>query len=129
MSIAARSILYYVLVSLASSKTQKVRVKVIDKWTLYNFRAGNSIEFVIVEETDTRLHTFIENGLVQNHKHLLNEGKTLSINTFSLKEYGGQFITNLFPYKLAILRTIKTRALTDFPNSVQKKYFTDFGEY
>lgn len=75
------------------------------------------------------MHTFIENGLVQNHKHLLNEGKTLSINTFSLKEYGGQFITNLFPYKLAILRTIKTSALTDFPNSVQKKYFTDFGEY
>ncbi|KAL0886819.1 hypothetical protein Bca101_010802 [Brassica carinata] len=76
----------------------------------------------------TRLHDSIENDLVQKHKYLLNEGQTLSINAFSLKEYGGDFKTSYFPYKLAIIRTTRTKSLTDFPHDVPEKYFTDFGD-
>ncbi|CAN7082794.1 unnamed protein product, partial [Brassica oleracea var. botrytis] len=66
----------------------------------------------------------IENELVQKHKHLLNEGQALSISAFSLKEYGGEFRTNSFPYKLAILKTARTKVLTYFPDDIPEKYFS-----
>ncbi|KAF8094702.1 hypothetical protein N665_0355s0015 [Sinapis alba] len=75
-----------------------------------------------------RLHASIENNLVQKHKHLINERQALSINAFSLKEYGGEFMTIFFPYKLAFLRKTRTKALTNFPDDVPEKYFTDFDE-
>ena len=74
------------------------------------------------------MHASIENDLVQKHRHLLNEGQALSINAFSLKEYGGDFKTSSFPFKLAILRTTRTKELTDFPDDVPEKYFIDFGD-
>ncbi|KAL0853751.1 hypothetical protein Bca101_058903 [Brassica carinata] len=91
MSIVARNVQSYIPVNLLepSSETQKIRVKIINRWTLYNPKSGNSIELVLVDLSGTRLHASIENDLVQKHRHLLNEGQELSINTFSLKEYGG----------------------------------------
>ncbi|KAL0715132.1 hypothetical protein Bca4012_064454 [Brassica carinata] len=96
--------------------------------TLYNSKYGNSIELVLVDSSDTRLHASIENDLVQKHRHLLNEDQALSINAFSLKEYSGDFKTSSFPFKLDILRTTRTKELTDFPDDVPEKYFIDFGD-
>ncbi|KAH0884141.1 hypothetical protein HID58_060237, partial [Brassica napus] len=62
------------------------------------------------------------------HKHLVNEDQALSINVFSLKEYGGEFRTSVFPYKLVILSKTKTKALTDFSDDVPETYFTYFGK-
>ncbi|KAF8089157.1 hypothetical protein N665_0516s0015, partial [Sinapis alba] len=89
---------------------------------------GNSTKLVFVDAYGTRLHASIENNLIQIHKHLLNEGHALSINTFSLKEYGGEIRNSLFPYKLAFLRKTRTKALTDFHDDVPEKYFTEFDE-
>lgn len=58
----------------------------------------------------------------------MNEDQALSINVFSLKEYGGEFRTSVFPYKLVILSKTKTKALTDFSDDVPEKYFTYFGK-
>ncbi|KAL0876076.1 hypothetical protein Bca101_025781 [Brassica carinata] len=126
MSIVARNVQAYVPINLLepSSETQKIRVKIINRWTLYNSKSGNSIELVLVDP----LHASIENDLVQKHRHLLNEGQALSINAFSLKEYGGEFKTSSFPFKLAILKTTRTKELTDFPDHVPEKYFIDFGD-
>ncbi|CAN7084625.1 unnamed protein product, partial [Brassica oleracea var. botrytis] len=123
MSIVARNVQHYVLVNIleVSSETQKIRVKIINKWTLYKSRGGNSIELVLVDASvSTRLHASIENELVQKNKYLLNEGQALSINTFSLKEYGCEFRTSSFAYKLAILRTTRTKALTDISDDIPK---------
>ncbi|KAL0702527.1 hypothetical protein Bca4012_058649 [Brassica carinata] len=121
MSIVARNVESYVPVNLLepSSEVQKIRVKIINRWTLYNSKSGNSIELVLAS---------IENDLVHKHRHLLNEDKALSINAFSLKEYGGEFKTSSFPFKLAILRTTRTKELTYFPDDVPENYFIDFGE-
>nr|VDD61527.1 unnamed protein product [Brassica oleracea] len=123
MSIVARNVQHYVLVNLleVSSETPKIRVKIINKWTLYKSRGGNSIELVLVDASvSTRLHASIENELVQKNKYLLNKGQALSINAFSLKEYGCEFRTSSFPYKLAILRTTRTKALTDISDDIPK---------
>ncbi|KAL0729391.1 hypothetical protein Bca4012_025484 [Brassica carinata] len=130
MSIVARNVQSYVTVNLSepSSETQKIRVKIINRWTLYNSKSDNSIELVLVDSSDTRLHASIENDLVHKHRHLLNEGQALSINAFSLKEYGEDFKTSSFPFKLAILRTTRTKELTDCPDDVPEKYFIDFGD-
>ncbi|KAG2299453.1 hypothetical protein Bca52824_035925 [Brassica carinata] len=101
MSIVARNVQSYVPVNLLepSSETQKIRVKIINIWTLYNSKSGNSIELVLVDSSGTGLHTFIENDL------------TIS-----------------FPFKLAILRTPRTKELTDFSDDVPEKYFIDFDD-
>lgn len=66
------------------------------------------------------LHVSIENKVLQKHKHLLNDEQALSTNTFSLKKYGGKFRTSLFPHKLSILKTTRTKVLTNFPDFVPK---------
>ncbi|KAL0802622.1 hypothetical protein Bca101_057798 [Brassica carinata] len=126
MSIVARNIQSYVPVNLLepSSETQKIRVKIINWRTLFNSKSGNSIELVLVNS----LHASTENDLVQKHRHLLNEDQALPINAFSLKEYGGEFKTSSFSFKLAIMRTTRTKELTDFPDDVPEKYFIDFGD-
>ncbi|KAF2607222.1 hypothetical protein F2Q68_00044599 [Brassica cretica] len=55
MSIVARNVQHYVLVNLleVSSETQKIRVKIINKWTLNKSRGGNSIELVLVDASVT----------------------------------------------------------------------------
>ncbi|KAL0846674.1 hypothetical protein Bca101_019920 [Brassica carinata] len=100
MSIVARNVQSYVPVNLLepSSETQKIRVKIINRWTLYNSKSGNSIELVLVDLSGTRLHASIENDL-----------------------------TSSFPFKFAILRTTRTKELTNFPDDVPEKYFIDFG--
>ncbi|KAL0696327.1 hypothetical protein Bca4012_063507 [Brassica carinata] len=130
MSIVARNVQAYVPINLLepSNETQKIRVKIINRWTLYNSKSGNSIELVLVDSSGSRLHAFIENDLVQKHRHLLNKVQALSRNAFSLKEYGGEFKTSLFPFKLAILRTTRTKELADFPDDVPEIYFIDFGD-
>ncbi|KAF3537870.1 hypothetical protein F2Q69_00022091 [Brassica cretica] len=51
MSIVARNVQHYIPINLleALSETQKICVKIINKWSLYNSRAGNSIELVPVD--------------------------------------------------------------------------------
>ncbi|CAH8381847.1 unnamed protein product [Eruca vesicaria subsp. sativa] len=130
MSFVAQNSQHYVLVNVlkASSEIQKIRVKIRNKWTLYNPKAGNSIELVLADLSDTRLHASIKNELLPKHRHLLNDCPILSINAFSLKEYVGEFRRSSVPYKFSLLLTMRTIELTDFPNDVSEKYFIDFGE-
>ncbi|KAL0722637.1 hypothetical protein Bca4012_037236 [Brassica carinata] len=90
MSIVARNVQAYVPINLLepSSETQKICMMINNRWTMYSSKSGNSIELVLVNLSSTGLHTSIENDLVQKHRHLLNEGQAISINAFSLKEYG-----------------------------------------
>lgn len=61
MSIVARNVQAYVPVNLleASSETKKIRVKIINRWILYNFRSGNSIELFFVDSSVSLLFQYL----------------------------------------------------------------------
>lgn len=63
---------------------------------------------------------------MKKHLTVLKEGEAVSINTFQLKDYLGEFRTNPYPYKITFFRTTKVKAADDFLEYYPEKYFSDF---
>ena len=65
---------------------------------------------------------------MKKHLTVLKEGEAVSINTFQLKDYLGEFRTNPYPYKITFFRTTKVKAADDFLEYYPEKYFSNFEE-
>ncbi|XP_033129379.1 uncharacterized protein LOC103854407 [Brassica rapa] len=61
-----------------------------------------------------RIHAQVEEDLMKKHLTVLKEGEAVSVNTFQLKDYLGEFRTNPYPYKITFFRTTKVKAADDF---------------
>lgn len=78
--------------------------------------------------TGYQIARFYREWFVQKHKTSSKRRSSFINKRIQSEECGGEFSTSSFPYKLAILRRTKTKSLTDFPDEVLEKYFTDFGK-
>ncbi|CAN7109413.1 unnamed protein product [Brassica rapa subsp. narinosa] len=130
MSIISKKNNSFVLVKNIDSadETQKIKVKVLVLWKTYK-SSGNTHEMVLIDEEafiGTRIHAQVEEDLMKKHLTVLKEGEAVSINTFQLKDYLGEFRTNPYPYKITFFRTTKVKAADDFLEYYPEKYFSDF---
>ncbi|KAF2532857.1 hypothetical protein F2Q70_00030725 [Brassica cretica] len=71
-------------------------VKVLILWKTYK-SSGNTHEMVLIDEEGTRIHAQVEEDLMKKHLTVLKEGEAVSVNTFQLKDYLGEFRTNPYP--------------------------------
>ncbi|CAG7870292.1 unnamed protein product [Brassica rapa] len=83
---------------------------------------------VLIDEEGTRIHAQVEEDLMKKHLTVLKEGEAVSINTFQLKDYLGEFRTNPYPYKITFFRTTKVKAADDFLEYYPEKYVLNFEE-
>ncbi|CAG7861693.1 unnamed protein product [Brassica rapa] len=120
MSIISKKNNSFVLVKNMDSddETQKIKVKVLVLWKAYK-SSGNM---------GSKIHAQVEEDLMKKHLTVLKEGEAVSINTFQLKDYLGEFRTNPYPYKITFFRTTKVKAADDFLEYYPEKYFSNFEE-
>ncbi|CAN7063522.1 unnamed protein product [Brassica rapa subsp. trilocularis] len=123
MSIISKKNNSFVLVKNIDSadETQKIKVKVLVLWKTYK-SSGNT------HEMGSKIHSQVEEDLMKKHLTVLKEGEAVSINTFQLKDYLGEFRTNPYPYKITFFRTTKVKAADDFLEYYPEKYFSNFEE-
>ncbi|CAF2088976.1 unnamed protein product [Brassica napus] len=123
MSIISKKNNSFVLVKNIDSadETQKIKVKVLVLWKTYK-SSGNT------HEMGSKIHAQVEENLMKKHLTVLKEGEAVSINTFQLKDYLGEFRTNPYPYKITFFRTTKVKAADDFLEYYPEKYFSNFEE-
>ncbi|RIA05758.1 hypothetical protein BRARA_K01562 [Brassica rapa] len=111
----------------SDDETQKIKVKVLVLWKAYK-SSGNTPEMVLIDEEGSKIHPQVEEDLMKKHLTVLKEGEAVSINTFQLKDYLGEFRTNPYPYKITFFRTTKVKAADDFLKYYPEKYFSNFEE-
>ncbi|XP_010463167.1 PREDICTED: uncharacterized protein LOC104743824 [Camelina sativa] len=99
----------------------KIRVRVIRLW-----KAFKSLQMVLVDEEGTRIHASIEDALVKKFQNQIQVGDSKIIDTFSLVDYDGDYMTSALGFKLVFYRTTTVKPCDDFPARVPEKYFQEF---
>ncbi|CAN7016752.1 unnamed protein product [Brassica oleracea var. botrytis] len=124
MSIITKTNSSFVLVNNIDSanEKQKIKVQILVLWKANKNAAGISLEM------GTRIHAQVEEDLSKPHQKFLKEGQAVIINAFQLKDYLGEFRTNLYPYKIGFFRTTKVKPADGFPETIPQKYFANFDQ-
>ncbi|XP_010506965.1 PREDICTED: uncharacterized protein LOC104783517 [Camelina sativa] len=96
----------------------RVQVKILQSWHQYTPKAGETLECILADSTDTNIHASVKKDLVIRHENQLLEGQWRFIETFSLTNAAGYFRPTGHVYKINFLNGTNVRASDNVCESI-----------
>ncbi|KFK38913.1 hypothetical protein AALP_AA3G177000 [Arabis alpina] len=103
----------------------KISVLILRLWRK-NFKGGGPMEMILVDSQGDRIHATVDSDLASKYDAKLREGLAVTIESFKVTPYVGDYRTNPHPFKISFFRTTDVLKCEKFPSVVPEKYIADF---